>query len=543
MKQLVAFLLLLCTSPALADGPLFSIWHIDGHGYAWQQAQIDAGYPVEPSVRMIAPPDRNGTPTALNTNAPLLSKMDGKSFALRMNNITGEIDRTIPRVVPTEANYATSHNCVRRLADGTLDTTPNMCPLAGTTAWAEVGRQWGTSVWMKRLQEIIPNPTGIILRENNEGPRLKFTDLYVRVGVKTRNSNGVLVFADSSTPPSKYDDPPPSTPGIQYRLEPGGGATNALQPFAYYWKSAAELDGIDIRLAPWVAGRIGSFPPDSLPVWTALENAQYRALYAAMEANSAPGWRGKWRFCGYSTIDKNRQNDAASPPMYLGFFRDPDLTVPGAYAVNRWDAGSEELAAEQANPKAWREYSLSVTQIASAIYVGKQRGRHEIVDPVSFAGLISHLAWRMQSPGREVRFTYWENAFTVPSQLVFAKDKGTVPEAAHVNALTALGRPDLLTLTVEDYERAVMQSLARIHSNPVLSEYWRRGATRLMTSPLNTATATKVYATETTIPGVTAQLVCVYTPCDLPGVIQVEGLLLPAKRLGYYLTNPILEIE
>lgn len=552
LTRTILAILLLC-STASADGPLFSIWHIDGHGYAWQQAQIDAGLPIEPSVRMVSFDEGLAnlpkSVTAINTFAPLLSQLNGRSIALRMNNICREVDWTIPRVSPlTEETWRTSHMCVRRLPTGALDSTTTVSPWAGTAAWTESGKRWATSASMKRIQEIIPTPAGIILRENNEGGRIPFTggqpgtvttQLWETSRPRYRRANGTLTFVEPGVLPSQYVDDfgNPLTPDWMVHGDP-----NHL--VMARWKTDAVLDTIDLRAKEWVAPRRGQLPSASAADFAALERAQYQALYAAFDANSAPGWRGKLRTTGYGEWRENRQNDAASPAMYLGYYRDPDLTKSGAYAVNRWNAGTEELANEAANPKAWREYSISVGNPPSPIYSGYQAGRHAVVDPESFSGLMAHVAWRMQSPGREVRMTYWDNYNTKATHLVFATSaNATTLKQQHVDALTALGRADMLTLTIGDYEMAVLRAFDRIHDSPLLSRYWRDGTTRLMTSPLNTATATKAYATETTIPGVTAKLVYCYTPCDMIGLIQVEGLLLPAKRSGYYINGAAVEVQ
>lgn len=540
-RTLLTILLCLATATALADGPLFSIWHIDGHGYAWQQAQIDAGLPIEPSVRMPHSVLRNEPQQVanLNADAPLLSRLDGRSIVLRMNNIGQEIDKTIPRVVLTEDNWRTSHMCVYRLSDGALEDTPAVSPWAGTSAWSEAGRLWATSLWMLRLHEIIPNPSGIILRENNEAGRVAFNQLRQSDRPRRIHSNGALVFAELTTPPEQYVD------GNREPLTPDWyvwtGTDNKL--YMERWRSDEELDAIDLRAKEWVEPRRCVRPSESLADYEALEREQYQALYAAFDANSAPGWQGKLRTVGYGGWEENHQNDAASPAMYLGNYRSADLTYPGAYAVNRWDAGTEESANEAINQKSWREYSISIgNPSAASVYFGFAAGRHAIVDPESFAGLMIQVIWRMHAPGREVRLSYWDNYNVKPSHLIFSTGANkTTLKQVYVDALTAIGRQDLLTLTIEDYELATLRQLARIHHHPVLNRYWREGTTVPLSSPLNTATATKVYATETRIPGESRSLLCVYTPCDLEGGIPVGEWSVPAGRLRYWLTPVELE--
>lgn len=550
MKKLAALVMLclLLTAAAEAAGPVFSIWHIDGHGYAWQQAQIDAGLPIEPTIRMPSwfeqAPNAASYVTRLDADASILQKLNGRSIVLRMNNIGPEVDWTIGRVRPlTEENWRTSHMCIRRLADGTLDDTAVISPFAGTTAWTNAGQKWATSLWMARLQQIIPNPSGVILRENNEGGRIKFAQLWEQAKAKYLNHNNVYVWLDQQAinnglPRDRWLN--------EFTLQPFTSDWTQTSPTSnvfWRWKTDADLDVMDLRAKEFVGPRRGSYPPDVQNDFITLERAQYRALYAAFDAALAPTWRGKLRTCGYGGWDENRQNDAASPPMYLGFYRDPDITKPNVYTVNRWDSG-DEAANETTNPKAWREYSIAVGNPASAVYTANVAGRHAAVDPPSFAGLMTHVAWRMQAPNREVRLVQWDNYNVKPTHFIFATGTNqTTIKQQHIDVLTSIGRTDLINVTIEAYELAVLQNLDRIHDNPILSRYWKDGTTKLLTSPLNTTTATKVFATETTIPGITETLLVVYTPCNLTEAIQVGTHLVPPQRLGYWLTGSSVEIR
>jgi hypothetical protein len=532
MKYILALLLLLtAATPARADGPLFSIWHIDGHGYQWQQNQIDAGLPLETSVRMTQFAASSGVNklAQLEADAAILQRFSGRSIVLRMNNITNEIDFTIPRPAVTEETVSLSHMCVRRLADGSLDSMPVPYILEDHTAqWAQVGTAWASSPWMVRLQQIVTEPTGIILRENNEGPRMSFAKFYVKKNVLVRNSNGKLVQASKNDDPSRYADP--VGPEWFYRIESAGVR-------AYRWLYDAECDAIDIRLKTWVGLRRSTFPPDCLLDFEASENSHYAALYNAFDAALSPEWTGKLRTCAYGGWSEGRQADTASVTFYLGFFVPTDLTDPKYQSIKFGPAEAEYAS------QAWREWSISI--YPDAVFEGAKLGRHAVVDPESYAGFMSHALWRMQSPGQEVRMTYWRGYLTKPDRPILASIDRDVEGISDVRrqAVIDLGRPDLLERTVGDYEVAVMQAMDRIHDHPVINRFWREGSTVLLSSPLNTATATKVYATETSIPGETATLLCVYTPCDLSGEIPVGGWTVRAKRLGYWLTGSVQEIE
>jgi len=483
-------------------GPLFSIWHIDGHGYQWQQAQIDAGYPVEPSIRMINAALREGGAIVdgvpkqigiLNGNAPLLSRMNNGPIVLRMNNITGEIDATIPRMVLTEENWRESVLCVRRKIDGTLDQTPEPNPVGPVCKWQECGRLWATGAWMRRLQEIVPSPTEIILRENNEGERVKFKELCSEKSEKVKLPDGTRVTVVTLA-----------------------------------WLPRANLESKSLQLADWVDERRNRKPEDCESEFHAAENALYHALYAAFDAELTDGWRGKLRTVGYGSFDENHQNTTASIALYLGWYSDSLLTSP---------QHEQALASYQADwqTSAWRE--LSVDIVPPAVIAGHQSQQHAIVDPESCAGFFTAMAWRMQSPGKEVRLVWWDNANTLPTQILVA------PKPNVAEYLLSIGRTDVANATVEDYELALLRQLKRIADHPTINRYWREGTTRVLACPLNDATANRVYATETEIPGVAQTLLFVYTPCDLSGEIEVGAWTVRAKRCGYWLTGSVQEIE
>jgi hypothetical protein len=530
MKQLLAFLLLCAV--ASADGPLFSIWHIDGHGYQWQQDRQADGLPMEASIRIphyvqLASVFRL---QELELNAPVLSSFSGQPVQVRFHNLGGAIAdaRVIPRIRPlTAETFRQSHVCVRVLPDGLLDDTPMPCPFAGPAAWSQFGQMLATAPWTTRLQQIVENPAGVIFRENNESPTVTFNQLWRKSVVYKRNSTGKLVPVTLTDSPSVYADP--VGPEWHYYTEQ---TINGPKVRAASWQLDAALDLIDLRAKEWVAPRRPGNPldPRQAADFDALVREQYRAFYDTFDANLSPGWSGKLRTVGYGNWSETKPHDTASPPLYLAYWTPDVLTDPG-YLTTKLDWFNEQIGRQ---PQAWREWSVGC--YPKSIYTGLQLGVHDAVDPASFAGFMLHAAWRnLQSPGVEARMTYWDNYNTLPTQLMLT--------GSHVTAVQALGREDLLSLTIHDYEVAVMQQMARIHQHPVLNRYWREGTTTVLDSPQNDAATVRVYATETKIEGVQQTLLCVYTPCGLTGEIQVGEWTVPAKRFAYYLTGAVREIE
>lgn len=505
-KTLFAFLLLCgCAS---AQGPTFSIWHIDGHGHQWQLDQLSAGLPLEPTVRL-AGPYESGSANArgLETNAALIGQYSGGPVALRMDNIITDIDRTFPRFALTEDNWTQSHLAIRRLSDGTLDDTPEPSMFAGTEKWSEAGRLWATSVYLRRLQEIIPAPSAVIFRENNEGAISRFTSVYFWQRVFYYRPDGMRRFASLNTPRDQWRDASGAVLGDEWLVD--SGDTNE-QLYVYRWKTDEELDAWDLRAKAWVGPRRGTKPADNLADWHALRKAQYDALFAAFDANLTPAWRGI-RTVGYGA---DPYHDAGSLQTYMGYYRPASITSP---------AHAAEIAQRRATwategPRSWRE--LSIWLRASSVFAAQSDGTGDVLDADSHAAFMAHYCWAMQAPGKDVRLVYWQSYLTQPSAVIHA----ALPE-----------------MTVGAAEIAVMTRMQEIHQHPLLRRYWSIGTTSIAPSALNTGTVHRVYATSTELPDSPRKLLAVYTPCTAEQVpeIDVGDYTVPWARWSYYLTEPL----
>lgn len=545
MRQTVLMAALLLCAPVLAVEPArpiaFGLWHIDGHRYEWQAAQLDAGLPLEPCIRV---PDwpvlfdptflHVNSPLTLDQGAPLLQTFDRQSLVLRMNNITNLIDDAVPRIDPlTDQNWSQSHLAIRRLADGTLDDTPMPSPFAGTAPWATIGRRYAETVWMRKLQTLIPAPTSIILREDNEGPRLEFSAFYQTTRVLFyRPDNNTIQFATINTPREKWlwdgSTPTDQRPIVgDWRVLSGNTGDTLI---AYRWLSDAELDRVDLRARDWVGLMRSGSPNAAYAPYQALIRNQYQAFYDAFRAALSPAWRDvPFRTVGYAN-NQHGQNPTASLQTYMGYYRPPALTDP-AHAKEIADRRAQ-WQQELADPSAWRE--LSVRHRGPTIYAAVQNGTGDYVDSDSFAGYMAHYLWSMQAPGRESRIVWWEGYLAPPSQPVALS-------TSWQQTLTSLGRPDLNALTVGECEVAVMQRMQEILQHPLLLRYYREGATVILPSPQNTTTVQRVYATQTTLPDSPRKLLAVYTPCSATQVptIHVGVHVLPHARWTYMLTEPL----
>lgn len=545
MYQRLALALLVCSVVATleaGEGPKYGIWHIDGHtpplwNTHWINDQIAAGLPMECDIRMVATLEMKSPKRvdALNASAPVLSQWNGHEIVLRMNNIGPEIDRTIPRLNPTDSATAMrSHMVVVIRDDGTFNEQPTVSPWAGSEAWETAGRLWATSAWMSRLQQIIPAPGEIvILRENNEGGRLQLANLWHNTRPKRLNSKGTAVWAEVGTPFEKLLDPVTLQPlGPEWTTYVDDQAKLAI----WRWKSDAELDTtVDIRAKNWVAPKRLFFPPTFQEEFYALENAQYAALYAAFDANSAPGWQGKLRTVGYGGFRENRQNDAASPPLYLGYYRPKILTDP-AYLDSFLAYRDECDENETRHPDtAWREYSIAINK--GPIYEGAlpEVAKHAAVDPESYGGLMRAVAWLFQKPGVQFRAIGWESYRTTPAMRLFSD--------TDLPLLESIGRSDLLAVTIGDYELAVLRAFDLIHKHPVINRYYVEGTTELLQCDANDPLNVRVIATATTIAGEERKLLHVWTPCNLTGELTltngVETWMVPGNRRSQHYLTPI----
>ena len=534
--------LLLC-SAAVAEDPTFAIWHIDGHGYRWQQDQLDAGLPLERSIRMMSMfENRMNNPkdvARLDADAAILSLWNGHDVVLRMNNIGPELDKTVPRVSPLSCEtWRQSHMSIVLKSDGTLEDTPVVSPWADTAAWSTAGRRWAESLWMKRLQAIIPNPTGWILRENNEGGRHTLRIMWEEAKAKYLNHNNVYVWLDgeaiAKVPREKWLNEftlQPFTPDWRQKIPTSG--------VHWRWKLDSVLDAtVDLRAKEWraqVDPESDTYPAEFQDEFYTLENAQYHALYDAFEAKSAPGWQGnRIGTVGYGDWDENQQNPAASPPLYLAYYRPPSLTqraLGSGQVGNYYDWVLQYRDRCIANNAGWQELSIGINK--KIIYAGAVAGQHDAIDPEAYAGYMTWVSWALHIPGKPFRGVGWEGYLTKDTQRLFTD--------ADAPLLASIGRSDLLPVTVGNYEVELLKAFDFIHDNPVVSRYRREGTTRVLSSPLNDASSVRVWATETTIPGETRKLLYVFTPCTLTGEIEVGEWTVPSKKVAYYLTPVALE--
>lgn len=519
------------------NGPMFSIWHIDGHGYQWQVNQIASGLPLEPSVRMKAPYYAMQERSSVDANASYFAEFDGMSISLRMNNITNELDDTFPRITPITADtYLSGFLSYYKLSDGTYDDAPIPSPFAPSTAWADAGKKWSTSLWMKALQEKIPNPTSIILRENNEGPRLLYSQLFTTARVLWyRADNNTMQFATINTPRDKwlFDGSTPTNQkpivGDHWQILSGNTGDTLI---VYSWYSDSQLDTIDQRAKDWVGPRRGTSPYLSTNIsdFDSLYKLQYKALYDAFRDNFVPSWKNvPFRTVGYG---QDNYHDAWSLSTYTGWYR-PNSLTDASYRNEIASRRSSWISNK--NPATWQE--LSIRLRGPTIFAAIQNNTGDFVDAQSYAGFNTHYCWAMQMPGKEVRLVWWEGYLTKPEYRITGDNSGW---SATVNSL---GRPDLNSMTVGQCEIAIMEKMKQIHEHSILRKYWKEGTTEILNSYLNTASLTRVYATATTIPNNDRKLLAVYTPCresDFNGSLLAVGeWAVPYARFAYYLTNPL----
>jgi hypothetical protein len=175
-----------------------------------------------------------------------------------------------------------------------------------------------------------------------------------------------------------------------------------------------------------------------------------------------------------------------------------------------------------AHAAVWNEMSIGINK--RAIYSGAVAGVHEAVDPASYAGYMTWVAWLLQRPGKDVILTGWEGYRTPPDARLFVD--------TDLPLLESINRPDLLNVTVGDYEVTLLQHFDRIEEHSLLSKAWNEGATVVLDSSYNTPAEVQVFATQTTFGNQT--LLYVYQPDDLEGMVPVGEWEVPAARSAYY---------
>lgn len=436
--------------------PLVADWNCSvsavGAGYtpSWHIDQVRKGHRFLPSIRVpLADPNANKAryvEAALAIPAADLDFVNTNHLpiCLRTTDIANAFTSPIHRLPEVLSSIPLSP-LAWRYEKNVLNDVPVADVFAPSPLWTQEGNLWGSSLFMKQLQKMIPAPEYIVFVENNESA---VDDL------------------------NRYHAPTPS-------------GTDSLGYKKFDWASDAVLGTLSIRMRDRVRELKAVDPASSfsdfLPEYWARQREHYQALYTAFDAALIRAWRARTYTVAYGGEDcrfagpaRNFEalgyepeftcRDACSPSYYIaGTYA--DFTSTDHAAVLNFIPAWEE--ARRRNPKAYRELSVLITD--TACYAGAQARMHEVMTPSRYEGHIQWLLWSIHDPGVPVLLRHFSNSTTLPSTPMF--------DAAEQKTLKGLGADGLSIIAAKnvDYVNPIMCAVDRVCTNPTLRKFWLDG--------------------------------------------------------------------
>ena len=304
---------------------------------------------------------------------------------------------------------------------------PRVSPFGPVAPWREVGRTHTDNPWMKQIQQWYPDPPLIIFLSNNEHGKLHWTEVeteprYIEKFGKGRDNN----FKRQVVVDGWIE---------RYRALQGGlrdGLANET------WKKNSIYIGYDAFGPPHIGRWGGKDPADG----TTPGGWLHYSLYTAGRIDPSPlMWDGGSP--SYYTDDWNQRTDHT-------------LWSPQVEFMNLVFMQREAL---KLNPRFWFEFSVwdgyHNDREREKRYPSKRsvyRAAGQTYDPERYGGFVQYGLWLMRP--RAVRdFRGWTEPW------VDKVDKeGRVTHEA--------GGP---------YFMAIAKVVDRVHTNPVLRQWWRKG--------------------------------------------------------------------
>ena len=423
--------------------PVASIWNTGGFIFSWHVDQTKNGLRLIPSIKLPPTNFANGEKLMqmLDQNAEFLKYVSDNNLPL----ILRDAGQLAQRMLENRGEYGNSPVQWRIAPDGRLDSTPFCDPFASTSYWSAEGTSISNTGFVKKLQEICPNPLWIGLWDNNEVgyPNVKF---YMNEKLKKWKTFDELTAISLTMRQYVY--------GIDGQgNDVGGGVGGDSDPYLFW------------------------------PIFFQLRKAHYYALYDAFKSGWST-WSGKKLIpVGYSTgafrgfppppeIDAQIGSapeavcyDGAGPSFYPGNFHPYDLmhqdnVSKAEVNIVAWDQNKVR------NPNAFRTVFLSIA--AKIALRPAVEMLHEVSSPDIFQAYSEWVAWLIRKPGEPVLLQHWIGNNTAPTQLFFDGEESEM--------LSALGREDLLDKTHGDYALAVVKACDRICSEKI-REFWLSGET------------------------------------------------------------------
>ncbi len=431
--------------------------------FNWHVRQTQAGRRFLPSIFLPTYDPTVDDPLKAGCVANVLAKPNAANLkwlsdnnlplCLRHNNIPDAMVKAGGRYrLPlTEANRLKSA-LVWRQFNGALDDTPQADPWGPVSNWQNEGTLQGASAYVRALQTYCPNPAFIEFASNNE--QVFFDQIWNLCSVGIRNA------ATNTYPDAKWL-PPDKMAAISLRHRDWVSQNPALSPYDYFivhsqnrgalhlayfdaFKSQVSEPWKNLRTSAYSAGGDPTYvvPPALLPlIGPSLESAGFDGVGSAL-------------YVGNGSIPQDLTD--AKQLTY-------SLSGQALWAYTR-----------SRNPNAFREVWVAIgpDDCLKAALAGK----HLPVTPDVYSAAVEWWAWQCRAPsgGMAVVLRHYYDSQTRRLSKFFANFGAQ---------LTTLNRPDMATLTNEDYALAVVTVPDRIMADAIPPfqygprDFWLRGTT------------------------------------------------------------------
>ncbi|MSR59211.1 MAG: hypothetical protein EXS05_16470 [Planctomycetaceae bacterium] len=430
--------------------PLVADWNTTGYTPTWHIDQVRKGHRFLPSFSLpfLTALETNGSANwpanvdlllAISASDQALLRNGNLPICLRTKNLCSPFTFPAYRLPMVVKNIPLSP-LVWFINQGILDDAPTADVLGPPSIWASEGKAWGKSLFMQRIQAMLPNPEYVIFLENNEAA----TDDLGRYTMQVKGKDGL-----------------------------------GLPRFA--WLPDDVLGTRSLRMRDHVRP---VNPTDFLPEYWALRGAQYRALYDAFEAGLTEAWQGRTYTAAYGAMDnlvtaapaqrfgelgyapELTFRDAGSPSYYIDAKRYGDFTSLNHVDVLNYIPAWEE--ARRRNPKSYREVSLNISD--GSCFQGAQTLKHEVMTPSRYEGHIQWLLWSIHDPGVPVLLRHFSGSTVLPSTPMFRADQQKI-----LNGLGADGIA-IKAATNVYYVNPITSAVDRICTEPTLRKFWLNGS-------------------------------------------------------------------
>ena len=416
--------------------PMVAHWNTGGHNPDWHVNQVRNGGRVLPTIKYDIltqiTKDKTtglylGTPPAMSDANKAFIRDNKLPICLRTDN-TGSIAVQWPRVPKLIENVNLSAVPFAIMADGTIDDRGVPDYFADPAMWRQWGKLWGSSRYMKTIQDTFPDVPYFLFADNNEINQ-KVVDYLANVF----DSRGRSVYDLYGNQVKKY-------------------------------KTDVSMSSMSIRFADYTKDHtVDEFQAEFYRRRIAL----YQEIFGAFDA-SLVQWQGKMLTECYSGIASNGTGgdvsytpyyshnraifDGGGPPVYVKTDDTMDTwnhTGPSWFRFSQTIPAFEQAERNNSSGKEFRELFLTISPTGAT--KGKTAGLHEVITPDLHSASIQWLLWSNKGVRIPFLIRYWTG-------------NGETPSTPVTDAYTK-----------QDYFTAAVKAVNTICDNTTLREFWLNG--------------------------------------------------------------------